>query len=158
MKFTAQEEYGLRCLVAIAKQGDDGYMTIPDISKAENLSASHVAKLLAILRRAGLIKSTRGQLGGYNLGRDAQKITLGEAIEVLGGRLFDDNHCCRHAGKGDICVHKGQCAIGPVWRTIQSTVDAYLTTVTIKDLAVRALEQERLYALAASEGAEPAAV
>jgi Rrf2 family protein len=158
MKFTTQEEYGLRCLVAIAKQGEDGFMTIPDISKAENLSASHVAKLLAILRRAGLIKSTRGQLGGYNLGRDPQQITLSDAIEALGGRLFDDSHCCRHTGKGDVCVHKGQCAIGPVWRTIQASVDSILTTVTVKELAERALEQERAFAMAAAEGVEPATV
>ena len=69
MKFSSQEEYGLRCLLRIARQGRKASLTIPEISEAEGLSSFYVAKLMRILRRAGLVKSARGQIGGYSLSR-----------------------------------------------------------------------------------------
>ena len=57
MKFSSQEEYGLRCLLRIARQGGHGGLTIPEISGAEGISSFYVAKLLRVLRRAGLVKS-----------------------------------------------------------------------------------------------------
>ncbi|ARU39689.1 hypothetical protein CCB80_00435 [Armatimonadetes bacterium Uphvl-Ar1] len=63
MKFSAQEEYGLRCLIALARKGVGQSMTIPEISDQEGLTSSHVAKILAILRRSGFVASTRGQSG-----------------------------------------------------------------------------------------------
>src|SRR4051812_37389459 len=53
MKITAQEEYGLRCLLRLAR-APDGSLTLPEIADAEGLSVPHVAKLMAVLRHAGL--------------------------------------------------------------------------------------------------------
>ena len=74
MKLTSQEEYGLRCLLRIAREGDGGNLTIPEISEAEGISAHYVAKLMGILRREGMVKSARGQTGGYTLSRPAHQI------------------------------------------------------------------------------------
>ncbi len=134
MKFSAQEEFGLRCLVAIALEGEDGFLTIPEISKCENLSPSNVAKLLSILRRSGFLRSTRGQQGGYSLSRPADEILLSDVLSVLGGRLYDERFCGRHKGAGERCVHKGQCIISPIWRAIQSAVDQVLSQMTLADL------------------------
>jgi Rrf2 family protein len=67
MKFSSQEEYGLRCLLRLAQEGDDGSMTIPAISQSEGISQAYVAKLMRILRRGGLVESVRGKVGGYTL-------------------------------------------------------------------------------------------
>ena len=67
MKITAQEEYGLRCLLRLARAGDGRSLTIPEIAADEGLSVPYVAKLLAVLRQAGLIESVRGRSGGYRL-------------------------------------------------------------------------------------------
>ena len=69
MKLTSQEEYGLRCLLRIARQGEGGALTIPEISEAEGISSYYVAKLMRILRRGGFVTSARGQAGGYTLSR-----------------------------------------------------------------------------------------
>ena len=86
MKFSAQEEYGLRCLLQIARLGPDGSMTIPEISRIEGLTPTHVAKLTMILRKGGFLSSTRGQAGGYALARSPEKIIVGEVLEALGGK------------------------------------------------------------------------
>ena len=69
MKFSTQEEYGLRCLLQIARKGPGGSVTIPEVSRLEGLSQTNVAKMLMILRKEGFIVSTRGQSGGYAISR-----------------------------------------------------------------------------------------
>ena len=64
------------------------------------MTQSHVAKLLAILRRADFVKSTRGQLGGYALSRSANKIVVRELLASLGGRLYDENYCGKYLRRG----------------------------------------------------------
>ncbi|MBV9121820.1 MAG: Rrf2 family transcriptional regulator, partial [Planctomycetes bacterium] len=59
MKISSQEEYGLRCLLRLAR-AEGASLTIPEIAAAEGLSVPYVGKLLAVLRQAGLIDSVRG--------------------------------------------------------------------------------------------------
>jgi Rrf2 family protein len=132
MKFSAQEEYGVRCLIAVARRNDGA--TIPEVAREEGLSVPHVAKLLAILRRLGYVNSMRGQNGGYTLARPADRVTLGRVLADLGGRLYDEGYCVRHSGLGTVCVHKGKCALGPVWTRVQKAVDDVLDNVTLQEV------------------------
>ncbi|MGB9605411.1 MAG: Rrf2 family transcriptional regulator, partial [Bryobacteraceae bacterium] len=97
MKISAQEEYGLRCLLQLGRRPGE-MLTIRDIAQAEGLSREYVAKLMRLLRRAGLVRSVRGQAGGYVLPRPLEKITVAEALEALGGRLWEPDFCRQHPG------------------------------------------------------------
>ncbi len=134
MKFSAQEEYGLRCLLQIARLGEEGSMTIPEIGKVEDLSQTHVAKLLMILRKEGFVKSTRGQAGGYTISRPANQIRVGDVLESLGGKLYDSEFCGRHAGQSEICTHAVDCSVRSLWQVIQSAVDGVVQRITLADL------------------------
>jgi Rrf2 family protein len=134
MKLTSQEEYGLRCLLRIARIGERGHITIPEISENEGISSFYVAKLLRILRRAGFIQSARGQVGGYRLARPANQIKVDQVIAALGGRLFDSEFCEQHTGTEAHCAHSVDCAIRTVWRTVQLVVDQVLSKITLQDL------------------------
>src|SRR5436190_22287706 len=99
MKITAQEEYGLRCLLQLARVGEGHSLSITEIATAEGMSAPYVAKLLAVLRQEGFIDSARGRSGGYRLASSPAEIRLGNVLEVLGEPLFDEvEHCQRYAG------------------------------------------------------------
>ncbi|HEY3119528.1 MAG TPA: Rrf2 family transcriptional regulator [Vicinamibacteria bacterium] len=135
MKFSSQEEYGLRCLVQLARADEGASLNLNELSEREGLSVPHVAKMMRLLRRAGFVLSTRGQAGGYALARPAEKIPVGQVLAVLGGRLFDSSFCERHAGVEDSCTHLGDCSIRPVLRQVQDVVDRVLGTLTLKDLA-----------------------
>ena len=91
MKLTANEEYGVRCLVRLgyASQG----LTIPEISQAEGVSPAYAAKILRTLRKGGFVKAARGKEGGYTLARPAEAIVIGDVIDALGGRLFESDFC-----------------------------------------------------------------
>lgn len=134
MKFSAQEEYGLRCLLQIARLGTEGSLTIPEISKHEGLTSTHVAKLLMILRKEGFITSTRGQSGGYTLAREANDIVVGDVLEALGGKLFDAEFCEKHAGQLSICTHAVDCSVRSLWQVIQQSVDQVIGKLTLADL------------------------
>ncbi len=134
MKFSSQEEYGLRCLLRLGREGERGSLTIPEISRAEGISSHYVAKLMRILRRGGLVKSARGQAGGYALTRPPENIVVGEALAVLGGRLFESNFCDLHSGDEHTCTHSIDCSIRSLWRTVQLAVDRVLERTSLKDL------------------------
>jgi Rrf2 family protein len=134
MKFSAQEEYGLRCLIQIARKGDKESMTIPEISKLEGLTTTHAAKLLMILRKEGFITSVRGQLGGYSLARQPQDIKVSEVLHGLGGRLYDDQFCGKHSGALDICTHAVDCSVRSLWQVIQQAVDSVVEHLTLADM------------------------
>src|SRR5579864_4340632 len=106
MKITAQEEYGLRCLLRLARA--DASLTLPELADAEGLSVPHVAKLMAVLRQAGLVDSVRGRAGGYLLAKAPEEIRLGSLLLTLGEPLFDEaDYCQKHAGiaADGICVN-----------------------------------------------------
>ena len=140
MKLSAQEEYGLRCLVSLARTGEGGTMTIPEISRAEGLSQSHVAKLLAILRKAGVVSAMRGQVGGYRLARKAEMIGLREILVPLGGTLFGPEFCARHTGLEPNCVHETDCALRPLWSNLDAAVNAIIDRYTLADLIANRIE------------------
>lgn len=134
MNLTAQEEYGLRCLLRVAQHEGPGPLTIQEIAEAEGLSPEYTAKLMRILRQGELVASTRGAGGGYRLARPAGSTTLSEVISVLGGGIFPASFCESHSGQQRDCVHVGGCTVRSVWRTLSSVVEAVLREVTLADL------------------------
>jgi len=135
MKFSAQEEYGIRCLIQIGKAyKKNKALTIPEVSEAEGLSQHNAAKLLRVLRLGGILESERGQTGGYTLTRPPEIITIGEVLAVLGGRLFDESFCQSHSGAIDICTNSVDCSIRSLWKIIQDAVDSVVGKLTLNDL------------------------
>jgi Rrf2 family protein len=137
MKITSQEEYGLRCLLRLAASDEGHSVTIPEIAAAEGLSHPYVAKLLAVLRHAGLIESVRGRAGGYRLAAPPAEISLGSVLRVLGEPLFEDpGYCQRHAGteiEGN-CVHHGACTLRALWQALESWMRSTFNQITLADL------------------------
>jgi Rrf2 family protein len=134
VKLSSQEEYGLRCLLQLARAGDRQSLTIAEMSGREGISAPNVAKIMRILRRAGLVRSTRGKAGGYTLARPPREVRALEVLAALGGRLFDPGFCDRHAGALAHCLNTSDCSIRPVLRGLQDAVDQVLGELTLASL------------------------
>lgn len=135
MHFSAQEEYGVRCLLRLAQAAPDQSRTINEISRAEGISIPYTAKMMRILRSGGLVKSVRGQAGGYRLARPAEQISVTQALAALGSPLFEGGFCDKHSGQEDVCTHSINCSIRSLWRGVQLVVDKLLSSTTIRDLA-----------------------
>jgi Rrf2 family protein len=138
MKITAQEEYGLRCLLKIAQEPEGSSLTLNEIAASEGLSVPYAAKMLSVLRQAGYVDSTRGRTGGYRLAISADEIGLGTLLLSLGEPLFDDpGYCERHAGTAqglNGCVHQGDCSLRALWQTLEQWMRQSLDQLTLADL------------------------
>lgn len=138
MKLTAQEEYGLRCLIQIARRApepDDGPVCIRDVAEAEGLSLDYAAKLLRVLRRGGMVTSERGATGGFRLARSASEISVAEILSCLDTPLYGgDDFCQAHSGRRGSCVHTGGCSLRALWRAIEGAVGRVLGHLVLSDL------------------------
>ena len=135
MKVTALEEYGLRCMVLLARSGEEHPMTLPEFSSKEGVSVPYAGKLLMILKKSGLVKAVRGRNGGYALAISPVEITLKQIFDALGHPVFSANHCERFSGEGEACVHTEDCSVRGVWRTFEEFIESFLKRVTLADLA-----------------------
>lgn len=133
MKLSAQEEYGLRCLLQLAPLGEGEFLTLAQIAEREGISTANAGKLLWILNKAGLVTSIRGTKGGYRLARPASEIHLNEIIKVLDDDVLA-GHCKSYTGVLDACVHTGDCGIRPVIVGLHEVVQHALGSITLAQL------------------------
>lgn len=133
MKISAQEEYGLRCLVQLANLSPGESLTLPQIAEREGISSANAGKLMWLLNKAGFVNSTRGTKGGYFLARPASEIRLNEIIKVLDDDVLH-SHCDGYKGVLDKCIHTGDCGIRPVIIGLHEIVEAALSKVTLASL------------------------
>jgi Rrf2 family protein len=133
MKISAQEEYGLRCLLQLATLGENESLTLPQIAEREGISVANAGKLMWLLNKANFVVSTRGTKGGYALARPAEEIRLSEVIKVLDKDVLN-KHCESYTGVLDSCVHKGDCGIRPVIVGLHEIVQEALSKITLAQL------------------------
>lgn len=134
MKITAQEEYGLRCLLQLAQAEPKRGLPVKEIALREGLSPAYVEKLLRLLAKGGLIHSVRGSHGGYLLSRAPREISLGNVVQALGSVLTTSEICTRHPGNRTECIHIDECCIRSVWATLTSAVENFMEKVRLSDL------------------------
>ena len=134
MKVTAQEEYGLRCMLQAAASDPDRPVNAAHIASHEGLSVPYVGKLLHLLKEAGLVESLRGRSGGYYIARPPEQISISEILHALGDALFTPEYCERFPGEGDECVHIGECSLRSLWGTLEGVIDQVLQRTTLADL------------------------
>jgi len=134
MRISSLEEYGLRCLLALATQGPESQLTIPEIAQKEGLSEPYVGKLLSLLKKGNLIKSVRGRKGGFTIARPANEITLLEAVTTLGGPLIENDHCTKFTGILQRCVHYDCCSVRYVLGGLVAYIGEFLSKTTLADI------------------------
>ena len=135
MHFSAQEEYGLRCVLHLACRCDEKSVTAREISECEQISLDYVHKLLGILKRKGLIKSIRGINGGFSLKRDPKDIPVSEVLKMLSSELNSDGHCAKFSRrKSHSCQGQEECRVKPFWDTVFRFYEEFGSRTTIQNL------------------------
>ncbi len=147
MKLSAAEEYGLRCLLYVARHESTGSpepVGIPEISAAEGLSPSNTAKLMRLLRQGGLVESLRGAQGGYRLAMPPQEITILQAVVALDGEPFSRGGCDTAARRGELCVHQSDCSLRVLWARMARAMKDILQSLSVATLLRDEASMERL--------------
>jgi Rrf2 family transcriptional regulator, cysteine metabolism repressor len=132
LQITSKTEYGLRCLLLLARQGNEKSLSIPDISQREGVPRHYAQQIMLKLGKAGLVKSIRGTQGGFVLGKTPAEISVGAILRVLEGVPFQDR--CDHFNKKLSCGHLSECSIRPVWQTVSQRLWETLDGITLHQL------------------------
>ena len=135
MKISAQEEYGIRCLLQLARNAKSpDPVTVRQVADREGLSMAYAEKLLIALARARLAKSTRGTRGGYRMTRPPDRVTVGDVIRALQGFPKPTVLCERFTGNAECCVHTVDCGLRAVWSHVSHQVERLLDRVPLSTL------------------------
>ena len=133
MRITTWAEYGLICALHLARKASDGPTTGREIAESEKLPADYVEQIMLRLRRADIVRSTRGAKGGYSLSRAPQEISVKDVLQASELATFD-LHCVSHPVNETRCADSGDCSIRPVWMLLQQRIDEVLAGVLLSDL------------------------
>ena len=121
------------CALHLARRAEQGPITGRDIAAKERLPGDYVEQILLRLRRAGIVRSTRGSRGGYVLERPAAEITVRQVIQASELATFE-LHCVTHPIDEERCSVAHACSIRPVWQMLQQRIDDVLDSVCLADL------------------------
>ena len=134
MRFTTKTEYGLVCLIYMARHLSADLVTIKEIVAKERYSTTYIEKILQALRAANIVVARQGHQGGYTLARPASEITLKEIIEALEGHTFEV-FCEPHLRREIVCTHFSLCGLMPIWNRTKELLDEFYHSVTLEMLA-----------------------
>jgi len=132
MRVSRAEEQAIRLAMRLARDGDQ--RTLQELAAEEGIPEPTVAKVLAELRDAELVRAIRGRNGGYELTRPPGAITVADLVQAVGPARFTGRFCqsVKHGGAG--CERGDQCRLRNVWQYLEAQLFRVLDQTTLADL------------------------
>ena len=138
MNFSAKAEYGVRLMIELGRHESDQAVSLKAISEAESLPLPYLEHVVAQLKAAGLVESSRGAHGGYRLARPASAIDMAEVVQALEGPIAPmdcfGGDAARHVACSHELDHGHGCATKLLWTRVQGGVLKALQKTTLAEL------------------------
>ncbi len=128
MKISTKGRYALRMLVDISMHESEGFISLKEISDRQNISKKYLEQIVPLLTRNGILRTNRGNKGGYALARDKDEITVGEVLRATEGSLAPV--ACLECEVND-CPRADVCDTLFVWEGLQKVISDYLDSITV---------------------------
>ena len=138
VKITNNDEYGLRLALQLAASFPQA-LSVSELALREAIPQPLTAKVLAKLRRGGVVQAHRGRSGGYRLASPPDRIRLDRVLACLGQPLFHRDFCRDHGGMATDCVHTQECAVRPLFFHLDLLLRQFFASTTLSEL----LEKEQ---------------
>ena len=132
MKLSTKGRYGLRAMIDLARYSEVEPVSINSIAARQNISERYLEQLVALLRKAGLVKSIRGATGGYILAKDAAEISVGDILRALEGSLEPVK--CAAFYSEDGCMASDGCVTKYVWQKINDSINETVNQMMLDEL------------------------
>lgn len=130
MRISAKVDYAVRAMCVLAAHGDEVPLKAEQMAAAQDIPLSFLENILVDLKRAGFVRSLRGQVGGYRLARPASTITVADIIRAVEGPLAD----VRGIRPEGLVYDAPAAALRDVWLANRVGVRRVLEGVTIADV------------------------
>ena len=143
MKITTKGRYGLRAIVDLAIYSENEPVSIHSIAERQGISDGYLEQLIAKLKKAGLVESTRGATGGYRLAKDAVDISVGDILRALEGSIQPiECPAIEAAAAEGACVNEGSCVTKGVWKKIADSIEATVDHITLQELKEQGIDSK----------------
>ena len=142
MRLSTKGEYASRAMLELSLRFEDGPLHVREIAKAQNIPFHFLQQILLLLKRAGYLKSRKGQKGGYALAKPPSAINVAEVIRVMDGPLAPID--CVSVTAHVFCSREKTCGLKGLWKEVRDAIAGILETTTFEDLAERTKEASRL--------------
>ena len=133
MQLKRKGEYAILGILYLATQPSQQVCMLSDIASAVDVPQNFLAKIFQKFSKIGLVKSYRGNKGGFILGRAPEDISLLEVVEAVEGSILP-NRCVTG---GSHCGRSATCKVHPVWNRVQQQVREMLAGINLKELSAR---------------------
>lgn len=132
MRLSRETEYALQGLVFLARQGDGTVVQLADIASAQSIPSTFLSKIFQKLARYGFLRSHRGSLRGYSLGRAANEISVREILEATEGPDLFSRCAFWHESCGG---EEEPCVLHEVWKKSKAMLQEEVEALTLADLS-----------------------
>lgn len=140
MRISTRGRYALRALVDLALREGEGPVQQEAIARQQEIPSAYLARLMAQLTGAGILRGARGPGGGYRLARPAAEITAGDVVRAVEGPI--EVVKCVDPKSETVCPRRTTCVTQPLWKRVGQAVAEVLDGVTLQDLVEQAREVE----------------
>lgn len=132
VKVSTKGRYGLRAIVDLAINNQDGQVSLKSVAQRQGLSENYLEQLFSSLKKSGLVKSIRGAQGGYLLAKPAEMISVGDVLRSLEGTLCPVE--CIDLDMATNCDRADECVTVTVWAKLRDKINEVVDSITIADL------------------------
>ena len=139
MKLSTRGKYGLYAMYYLALHQGEGPQTLHSIASM-GVPEQYLEQLLGSLRRAGLVRATRGAGGGYHLAKPAGQVTLLDIVDAMEGPVELSECTC----PGQTCDRADTCPVRWVWQQTTDAINAELRKIKLSDMLQKAAGNEEV--------------
>lgn len=131
MKISTKGRYALMMMLDLAEHDTGEYISLRDISQRQEITVKYLEQIVTVLNRAGLVRSQRGNNGGYRLTRKPSEYTVGDILRVMEGDLNPIS--CLEENPNE-CMRSPFCPVLPFWKGFAKVINDYVDSYTLQDL------------------------
>ena len=138
MRLSSRGHYGLKAMLDLAQNFGEKPIPLKRVAERQNVSEHYLEQLIAMLKKAALVKSVRGAQGGYLLAREPSQVTVGDVFRAMEGPVAP-LYCVSEEDPGD-CDESDYCITRSVWARGRDGIVAVIDSITLEDLCREAEE------------------
>lgn len=134
MKISTKGRYALRMLLELAEKQENGFVSLKEISERQDISKKYLEQIVPMLNKSGILRTNRGNHGGYMLAKSPKECTVGDVLRATEGSLapvacleYEENHCERAQF----------CETLYIWEGLAKAIGDYLDSITLQDILDR---------------------
>ena len=132
MRLTTKGRYAVTAMLDLAIHDHRDPVALADIARRQGISLSYLEQLFAQLRKRGLVRSSRGPGGGYQLGRPAAEIAVVDVIAAV-----DESVDATRCGGKENCLGDARCLTHDLWHDLSKQIHDFLGGIDLAQLVER---------------------